>query len=204
MQKFIKQLVFIFIIVFVSNTKSQSVNLQWAKQIGNSFSESEWTTCLDPTGNVYVTGSFSGTVDFDPGIGIFNVTSASISDNFILKLDPLGNFLSVLRVIAVSVRAMYIDPLGNIYTAGTFSNTTDFDPGAGTFTMSASAGGSYLLKLDASGNFVWAKKIANAGFTQPISVTADPSGNVITTGFFLASADFDPGPGSFFLNNRPR
>ncbi len=178
---------------------NSQVNMQWAKQVGNAQSEAEWTTCVDAFGNVYVTGGFTGTVDFDPGIGTFNITAASTSDNFILKLDPSGNLVSVRTVTAISVRTMYIDPSGNIYTAGQFTNTTDFDPGPGTYTMSAAAGGNYLLKLDALGNFVWARKIANAGISLPLAITSDALNNVYTTGYFISAPDFDPGPGSFLL-----
>ena len=53
-----------------------------------------------------------------------------------------------------------VDTSGNVYTAGYFQGTADFDPGTGTFNMS-SAGQSdiFVSKLDASGNFLWAKQL---------------------------------------------
>lgn len=52
---------------------------------GNSIS-------VDASGNVYTTGYFAGTVNFDPGSGTFNLTAAGNQDIFISKLDASGNF----------------------------------------------------------------------------------------------------------------
>lgn len=52
---------------------------------GNSVS-------LDNNSNVYVTGSFLGTADFDPGNGTHIKSSFGNSDAFVLKLDSAGNF----------------------------------------------------------------------------------------------------------------
>jgi hypothetical protein len=49
---------------------------------------------IDTAGNgdIYTTGNFQGTVDFDPGAGVFNLTSEGYIDSFISKLDSSGNF----------------------------------------------------------------------------------------------------------------
>ncbi len=49
---------------------------------------------MDASGNVYTTGFFHGTVDFDPGAGVFNLSAAGSGANaFVLKLDAGGNFV---------------------------------------------------------------------------------------------------------------
>ena len=48
---------------------------------------------VDSSGNVYTTGYFEGTVDFNPRAGTFNLTSAGGSDIFVSKLDSSGNFV---------------------------------------------------------------------------------------------------------------
>src|SRR5204863_9713769 len=56
-----------------------------------------------------------------------------------------------------------LDASGNIYTTGNFSGTADFDPGPGVFNLTATGSGMFISKLDASGNFVWAKTMGGAG-----------------------------------------
>jgi hypothetical protein len=48
---------------------------------------------VDSAGNVYTTGYFQGTVDFDPGAGTVNLSSAGSDDIFVQKLDASGNLV---------------------------------------------------------------------------------------------------------------
>ncbi len=41
-------------------------------------------------GNIFCTGSFQNTTDFDPGSGMFNVVSSGGEDIFVLKLNPIA------------------------------------------------------------------------------------------------------------------
>ncbi len=101
-------------------------------------------------------------------------------------------------VNGVTTVDMAVDSAGNTYSAGLFTDTTDFDPGPGVFLLGALIHTySYILKLDPNGNFVWAKQIGESspGDVYSSSVKLDKNGNVYMTGFFENSVDFDPGPG---------
>lgn len=50
----------------------------------------------------------------------------------------------------------------------------------------------FLAKLDANGNFLWAKQLGGTGFDLGSSLDIDASGNVFSTGFFSGTVDFDP------------
>jgi len=172
----------------------------WAKSMGDGIGQSITT---DASGNVYTTGGFSGTVDFDPGAGTFNLTSNGSDDIFIQKLDANGNFIWVKSTGGVgSDESLSIttDALGNVYTTGKFQNTLDFDSGAGIFNLTSNGSDDiFIQKLDANGNFIWAKSIGSTIDDYGLSITTDALGNVYTTGAFYYTVDFDPGAGTFDL-----
>jgi hypothetical protein len=182
-----------------------SGNLIWAKNFGGINDEQARSIAIDASGNVYITGHFEGTADFDPSVGTFSLTSAGDQDIFINKLDVSGNFVWAKRMGGAnndSGRSLAIDGSGNIYTTGYFRGTTDFDPGSGAFNLTSAGGADiFIHKLDASGNFVWAKQIGSSSDEETLSIAIDGSGNIYTTGYFQGTLDFDPGAGTFNLNS---
>ena len=94
-----------------------------------------------------------------------------------------------------------IDSADNVYTMGILSDTMDMDPGPDVFNLVPFGGlwdqDIYVSKLDASGNFLWAKQIGGPGYDQAIGMDVDPAGNVYLTGGFAGTADFDPGLGVY-------
>lgn len=197
-------------VFFWANCFAQTPDWSWAKNIGgpSAISDHGYSIALDDSANVYTTGTFFGTVDFDPGPGVFNLTQTGMDDIFISKLDSVGNFRWAKKLGGTGndiANAITIDRFGNIYTTGSFAyGAADFDPGIGTYTLTGTGEMNiFISKLNRSGNFVWAKQL---GGTLPLSsynqaygnaITVDNSGNVYTTGKFKGSADFDPGPGTF-------
>jgi hypothetical protein len=182
-----------------------SGNFLWAKSFGGTSYDSGESISLDALGNIYTTGVFEGTVDFDPGAGTSNLTSAGISDIFIQKMDASGNLLWVKSFGGTTNdfgRSISVGALGYIYTTGSFEGTIDFDPGAGTFNL-ASAGGYdvFVQKMDASGNFLWAKSFGGTSYDSGESISLDALGNVYTTGYFQGTVDFDPGAGTSNLTS---
>jgi hypothetical protein len=61
--------------IFVSKLDSAG-NFVWAKAMGGPSGDAGQGIAVDGAGNVYTTGSFQGTADFDPGAGTFNLTSS--------------------------------------------------------------------------------------------------------------------------------
>jgi Ca2+-binding RTX toxin-like protein len=174
----------------------------WVKQLGGTAYNYGYSITLDSTSNVYTTGSFYGTADFDPGPGIFEMTSVGLYNSFISKLDADGNFLWAKQLGAGDGQSITLDSVGNVYTTGRFIGTADFDPGPGIFEItSVGIYDSFISKLDANGNFLWAKQLGGTDDDYGQSITLDSVGNVYTTGYFNGTADFDPGPGIFNLTS---
>ena len=175
-------------------------SFEWAKSIGGSLADYGLSIALDASGNVYTTGYFQGTADFDPGAGTANRTSAGGRDIWVQKLDASGNFIWARSFGGSSDdigRSITVDASGNVYTTGYFQGTADFDPGTGTANIT-SAGNEdiFIQKLDASGNFLWAKSFGGSLADYGLSIAVDAAGNVYTTGYFQGTADFDPGAGT--------
>ena len=177
-----------------------SGNYLWAKNIGSSsFDDRSSGIITDSIGNVYITGAFRGTADFDPGAGTTNLTPIGWYDIFIAKYDSSGNYIWAKNVGSTNWDESFdiaSDAIGNVYITGFFQDTADFDPGAGTTNL-ASVGNQdiFITKYDNSGNFLWAKNIGSASYDYGYSITTDAWSNVYITGYFYDTADFDPGPG---------
>ncbi len=181
----------------------------WAKSIGGSTRDIGYAISVDASGNVYTAGSFQGTVDFDPGSGIFNLTSSGGNDIFISKLNGNGDFVWAKSIGGTGREVGYylaVDAAGNVYTTGEYSGTVDFNPDAGTFNLtSAGLSDIFISKLDASGNFAWAKTMGGElQFNYSYCIALDEAGNVYTTGKFMGTADFDPSAGTFILTSAGR
>ena len=206
-----KDILAIFLTIVSANLlQAQSMNFKWAKQMGGSGSYSAGNSiAVDASGNVFTTGSFTGTVDFDPGPEVFNLNAVGSGNTFVSKLNAAGNFVWAKQMEGTGSgygSSISLDATGNIYTTGAFGGIADFDPGVGVFNSGAAttSGDCFVSKLDACGNFVWAKKIGGNinDHAEGNSITVDASGNVYAIGsFYGTEVDFDPGPDFYILNS---
>jgi hypothetical protein len=147
-------------------------------------------TIVDSSGNAYVTGGFSGTVNFSPGIGVTNLTSAGGRDAFLAKYSSTGTLLWARDFGGIGTdiaTAIAQDTSGNIYLAGSYQNSVTF----GTTTLtSVGSSDSFVAKLDSSGNVLWAQSGGGTGFDQATAIAVDASGNVVASGQFQGTATF--------------
>lgn len=187
--------------IFISKLDA-SGNFIWAKQMGGSGWDCGNSIVQDLSGNVFITGAFQGAADFDPSSAAYNLSASGYWATFIVKLDGSGNFVWAKKFDA-SNGCSAIDQSKYLYTTGSFGGAVDFDPGSGVYNLTASTGFSdiYVSKLDTAGNLIWAK-----GFGSPVNdygsaICADVNGNVIATGGFQSTADFDPNAGVFNLTS---
>ena len=182
-----------------------SGRLIWAKTIGDFRYQAGNALTLDASGNIYVTGIFFGTTDFDPGPGVANLISAGNEDIFVCKYDNTGNFIWAKRFGGPTnefCNTIKLDGAGNIYINGYFENTADFDPGTGVFNLvSAGASDIFICKLNSDGLLQWARQIGGPSADVAFDIDLDEQDNVYSTGFYFALVDFDPGSGVFNLTS---
>lgn len=171
---------------------------QWSKQFGGTSYEFGSGIVLDGSNNSYVTGLYNSTADFNPSGTANKLTSAGGADIFVAKYDASGNNVWAKSMGSAGDdwgTAIALDGSGNILTTGVFQATSNFNP-SGTAEITAAGANDvydvFVSKLDGSGNYVWAKSMGSSGNDYGLSITADASNNVYTTGGFSNTANFNP------------
>ena len=179
-------------------------NYLWVKQIGSTGADVAQGVGIDKSGNVLVTGYFSGTADFNPGSAVNNLSPSGTRDAFVLKLNNNGlyqwayNFGGGSMDHGVTISS---DSSNNVITTGDFQGQADFNPGIGVNNIISQ--GSYdvfIQKLDSSGNFIWVDEIGSTGYDMPVCFSIDGANNYYVSGSIgeagiSGSGDFDPGLG---------
>jgi hypothetical protein len=119
---------------------NNNFDLLWAKKIGGNGDDRIVGLALDNLNNIYTTGYFTGTVDFNPNLQINNLTSNGDNDVFISKLDDFGQYLNSNNVGGQSNdigTTIMIENSLSIIISGSFNGTVDFDPTAATNSLVA-------------------------------------------------------------------
>jgi hypothetical protein len=180
-------------------------NFVWAKRIGGNGFVTPFSMVPDKQGHVYISGSFHGTIDFDPGAGTYNLSTTGDYSIFILKLGSTGSFLHAAAIIPGgegSGISITLDHRANVHVTGYFNGSADFDPGPGVHKLSSVISTRFdifILKLDSALNFKWAKTMGGNLDDNGLTIATDSSSNVIIGGLFRELADFDPGPVAYKL-----
>ena len=194
-------LVFILIAGSFQQLHGQA-GVSWLNTWGGDRDETGRNLAVDAAGNVYATGDFSDSVYFIKGSDTTVLKAQGDYDVYITKHDAAGNFLWVKGIggelATTNSVGISVDGAGNVYIAGYFNtDTIDADPGPLTYKLSPEDGlATFVVKLDAAGNFIWAKSFSSAwSLVWGFAMTADRSGNIYTTGLFMGYVDFDPGQG---------
>ena len=174
------------------------------KQIGGTGNDRCSSSAIDAAGNLYISGVFSGTVDFDPGPGVDTRISNGNFDAYLCKFSTLGNLVWARTWGGSNMdRAdgLALNKFNQIYVCGPYQSTVDFDPGIGTDIHTSNAGSMnnpYISMFDTAGNFIWVRTWGTInGGSEAYSCATDKFGNVYAVGDFHdqpgVAIDFDPG-----------
>jgi len=176
----------------------------WGKDVGSSGEDAGFDLAVDSQENIYITGYFEGSVDFDPDPDGYSVVqSKGQADAYLLKLDKLGDFKWVKTWGAGlwdEGHALAVDSDGSIYVTGYFQGTVDFDPGSITVNKTSAGGGDvFLCKYNSAGLFQWVQ--AWGGTDQSIwdeghGLAIENPQEIFVTGQFRGTIDFNPGSGT--------
>jgi hypothetical protein len=183
-------------------------NLLWGQKIGGPATDWDGFMDIDSAGNSYLGGSFSGTVDFDPGTGVFNLGAGTGREVFLAKYTTTGNFVWARKTTNASTGRIFgvkVDHAGFPIAIGEFFLTpTDFDPSPDSVFILTSKGAddSFIWKLSPEGNFVWAKSFGSQGNDAINQIHINALNQLFVAGSFSNTVDFDPGPDSTKITSK--
>ncbi|MFN0190314.1 MAG: SBBP repeat-containing protein [Bacteroidia bacterium] len=164
-----------------------SGTLIWSKHIGGTNYDLPYGISLDSQNNIYLTGGFSGSVNF----GITTLTSAGIyNELFLAKYDSLGNELWIRKAggagnnVGVSVET---DSQNNVYVANSFNGTSIF---GSTTLISSGSSDIAISKYSSSGNLVWVAQAGGTDFDAITDMAVNSKGLIACTGRFRNTSSF--------------
>lgn len=189
---------------FLAKYNSSGV-LQWADAIKSDFDTYLYRLALDGSNNVYVTGYYTGTIDFDPGSGLDTVKGSG-NTGFVAKYSASDGSLvwgdAIQSSSIASGQNLAVDGSGNVYCTGYFQSSADFDPSKSS-THTITGAGNYdifIVKYAASdGSLNWVDSFGSSGEDKGVGIAVDASSNVFVTGYFSGAIDFNPGSGTTTL-----
>ena len=172
----------------------------WTKPFGGLDEVWGKNVAVDINDNIYISGVFRGTVDFDPSSEVDYHTSNGFRDVFVVKLNSDGSYAWAKTFGGTGIdisgcrdnNSMLVTE-DTIYLVGWFENEVDFDTGFGVdIRTSRGSCDAYILSLDLDGNYNWVKTFGSKD-TRCIAITRWKD-EIYIVGSFLGTVDFDPGP----------
>ncbi|MEO5824553.1 MAG: hypothetical protein ABIR59_01555 [Gemmatimonadales bacterium] len=167
-------------------------------QMGGTGDDVLVTVRTAPAGDVVVGGDFRGLATLGTSVLSAPVVSAGESDFVVARYDAQLDLKWALRgggTQADQVGALVIEGTGSIVVVGGFAGVADV--GTGGAVPLASAGGQdvFIVRYDSDGRWQGlARRLGGSGSEGAQAVALDASGNILVSGWFQGTVDFDPGP----------
>lgn len=163
---------------------------QWAVRAGGPSFDPRKGLAVDNAGNVYLSGSFYQDFTF----GSTTLTGSENGDSFVAKLSPTQAWLWAKQVVCTGTdycHDLAMDSQGNIYIVGEFYSTRPATFGSTVLTGNGEKD-IFAAKLDANGNWLWAKQAGGSSDDEGNSISVDNDNNAYLTGCFWSAAIFYP------------
>ena len=180
--------------IFIQKVSAEG-RFVWVKAMGGRFSDYGMSVAIDNENNIYTTGSFSLTVDFNEDVIKHEMTSLGNSDVFIQKINEKGEFIWAKSIGGLGFdygASIQVDEHENVYVTGAYEGKVDFDPSEENSNFYLAKGGSDLFveKLDLDGDLVWTQSIGGTQNEAGFSLALDEKQQVYITGFFKGLIEF--------------
>ncbi|MCG3132847.1 MAG: hypothetical protein FLDDKLPJ_03713 [Phycisphaerae bacterium] len=174
----------------------------WTRMVARADTSDLRVEDLEVDGDgVYLAGSFSDYVEFDPDGSPDPRTDAGTAA-WLVKFTTDGDYQWVHAIPSdggnSGAEGVSADGRGNVYFTGHFAGNTNFDPdGDGDWQFGRGNGSTFVSKLGVDRTYLWTRLINGSGSTQPwAGVEAASDGRLLIAGYFNSSGvDFDPTEG---------
>ncbi len=179
---------------------------EWTKTWGSATYDHAFSVDTDQYGCVYVTGSFSESVEFNPDGGGL-ITSQGERDSFLSKFDTNGNWMGTTSWGGTGTEISHdvcVDHNNNVFVAGYFSDSVDFNPSGGDVHTSVGDGDFFISKFTSLGAWLWTKSWGGIEWDYCTAMAVNDLGYAHVVGSFEGTADFDPDGGNPILSNGDR
>ncbi len=174
----------------------------WTRTVNTKESHLGYTLDASRSGTLMISGYFKDNVDFDPTTGTDDHRSAGDRDAFVSLWTSDGDYLwtATWGGIGWDTASAAFEGSGAIIVKGGFSETIDFDPGAGEDFRTSNGGlDAYVGRLTREGEYQWTQTWGGALDDAVDSVAVNRNnGDIWLDGLFRGTVDFDPGPGEAF------
>ncbi len=167
-----------------------------AEYWGGSEADAATDIAIGPNDEMYISGYFSTTTDFDPGAGTESTTTQGNNDAYILSLDnTLGyNWHRTWGGTGTDQLNALILPDGanaQLYGTGRFENSVSFDPGNVDTDTAAGAEDGYAISLTTLGAYDWHTVWGGTGSDIATDTAYGPANTLSLVGYFQDQVDFD-------------
>ncbi|WP_437687735.1 hypothetical protein [Sorangium sp. So ce176] len=155
----------------------------WADLFGDPSIQSATGAGIDTHGNLYVGGTFSGSIN----LGGETLVSIGTADVYVASFDPSGAHRWSARLGgsgAETLNGLALTPTDGVVLGGTFYGSFMF---GGATLSSTNALDSFVVTLDKDGNPGWARQIGDAADQTLKSIAVDAAGNIVIAGYFSGS-----------------
>jgi hypothetical protein len=159
---------------------------RWAVRAGGTGIDDAQAITADGSGNVYITGQFTGTATF----GAFDLVSAGSQDIYVAKYDSNGTVLWARRAGGTSFESglgLASDDAGNVVVTGSFRDSFMY---GSTQLTSAGAADIFVARYDPAGNVAWARQAGSTTGDLGHGVAMDASSRAVVTGGFEGTVQF--------------
>jgi len=166
-------------------------------QLGGSSEDNVYSMELSATDEIYVSGIFGSTVDFNPGGSVNDITVAGGYDGYLVKFSSNWTYQWVYTVGSTGfidyIQGIHVDANNDVYFTCETQIVSDFDPGAGNTNFSGLGSGT-VVKMQSNGVFTHAMSMSSeigGGVIYPESIVSLGGGDLAVVGSFTYAPRFE-------------